>query len=72
MSGFDRQVALTAGRWTPWRSRTIRDARSPQMPSDIAAALEIPRERAKKSVQRMAGEGNWATEAGGSIRAGRD
>jgi hypothetical protein len=35
----------------------IRDAGAPLSPSCIAAALEIPRERAKKAVQRMAGEG---------------
>jgi len=43
----------------------IRGAGAPQMPSDIAAALEIPRERAKKAVQRLAGEGKLVSTAAG-------
>ncbi len=39
----------------------IRDAGAPQMPSEVAAALEIPRERAKKAMQRLAGEGKLVT-----------
>ena len=46
-------------------SAQIRDAGAPQMPSSIAAALEIPRERAKKAVQRMAGEGKLVSTPGG-------
>src|ERR1039457_50362 len=46
-------------------SAQIRDAAAPQMPSSIAAALEIPRERAKKAVQRMAGEGKLVSTPGG-------
>ena len=43
----------------------IRDAGAPQMPSCIAAALEIPRERAKKAMQRMAGEGKLVSTPDG-------
>lgn len=35
----------------------IRDTGTPQMPSSIASALAIPRERVKKAMQRMAREG---------------
>ena len=35
----------------------IRNAGRPEMPSAVAAALSIPRERAKKAMQRMEGEG---------------
>jgi len=35
----------------------MRNAGAPQTPSSISAALQIPKERAKKAMQRMAGDG---------------
>jgi len=48
----------------------IRNAGRPQTPSLIAAALSIPTERAKKAMQRMAGDGRLVrTDRGYEIRA---
>ena len=43
----------------------ISDAGAPQTPSCIATALEIPRERAKKAVQRLAREGKLVSTPAG-------
>jgi hypothetical protein len=43
----------------------ISDAGAPQTPSCIATALEIPRERAKKAVKRLAREGKLVSTPAG-------
>jgi hypothetical protein len=51
----------------------IRNAGGPQMPSSIAAALSIPRERVKKALQRMAEHGKLLrTSQGYSIATNGD
>ena len=49
----------------------VRDADEPQTPSSIALALPIPRERAKKAMQRMAKEGKLVrTDQGFTVETG--
>lgn len=64
----DRAAAEDARRATKTASMIlayIRDAAEPQTPASIVAALPIPRERAKKAMQRLAKEGKLCrTEQG--------
>lgn len=51
------EVARKATKTTSMILAYVRDVGEPQTPSSIASALPIPRERAKKVMQRMAKEG---------------